>query len=148
MDFAAPTGRAIYASADGKIIYRGRKGGYGNTIEIRHNHGYKTLYGHLSKFKGGLRTGSNVKQGQLIGYVGSTGISSGPHLHFGLYKNGRAIDPLKIVKVETKGLSGNKLKEFQKIAKQNIITLQDAIKNKKNPIKFQEFNDTITQLHS
>lgn len=148
VDFAAPTGRAIYASSDGKIIYRGRKGGYGNTIEIRHNHGYKTLYGHLSKFKGGLRTGSYVKQGQLIGYVGSTGLSSGPHLHFGLYKNGRAIDPLKVVKVETKGLGGNKLKEFQKHAKQNIVRMQDAIKNKKNPIKLQEFNDTISQLQS
>ncbi len=146
VDFAAPTGRAIYASADGKIIYRGRKGGYGNTIEIRHKSGYKTLYGHLSKFKGGLRNGSYVKQGQLIGYVGSTGLSSGPHLHFGLYKNGRAINPLKIVKVETKGLAGNKLKAFKKYAQQNIQLMQEAIQNPKSPFKIEQFEQNQVSL--
>lgn len=148
VDFAAPTGRAIKASADGKITYRGRKGGYGKTIEIRHKSGYKTLYAHMSRYKGGLRRGSYVKQGQLIGYVGSTGLSTGPHLHFGLYKNGRAINPLKIVKVETKGLSGKKLRNFKDYAKKNINIMKQAIAKPSLPIKLEQFDGIYTQLKS
>ncbi|AXH15649.1 M23 family metallopeptidase [Malaciobacter mytili] len=97
-DFAAPKGRPIYAAGDGKIIFRGVKGGYGNVIIIDHKNGYRTLYAHQSRFKSGLKVGSYVSKGTHIGYVGNTGLSSGPHLHLGLYKNGRAIDPLQVIK--------------------------------------------------
>ena len=111
-DFAAPRGRNIYASAAGKIVFRGRKGGYGKVIEISHKNGYKTLYAHMKSFKGGLRRGSRVRQGTLIGYVGSTGRSTGPHLHFGLYKNRRAVNPLKVVRITKTKLRGKAKRRF------------------------------------
>lgn len=117
VDYAAPRGTKIYAAADGRITFRGRKGGYGNTIIIQHKDGLRTLYAHQHKFKGGLRSGSKVKKGQHIGYVGSTGLSSGPHLHLGLYRNGQAIDPLRIIKVTKSKLKGNEKKVFIEYAK-------------------------------
>ena len=106
-DFAAPRGRKIYAAADGKIEFKGRRGGYGNTIIINHQNGYKTLYAHQNGFNKRIKRGSRVKKGQHIGYVGSTGLSSGPHLHLGLYKNGKAVDPLKVIRrPKTSGLNG------------------------------------------
>jgi murein DD-endopeptidase MepM/ murein hydrolase activator NlpD len=96
-DFAAPKGRTIYAAGDGKIEFAGEKGGYGKAIIINHANGYKTLYGHQNSFAKGIKQGMSIKKGELIGYVGSTGLSSGPHLHFGLYKNGTAIDPLPVL---------------------------------------------------
>ncbi len=129
-DFAAPRGRKIYASGDGKIEFIGRRGGYGKTIIIRHPNGYKTLYAHQNKFRGGLKRGSRVKRGQHIGYVGSTGLSSGPHLHLGLYKNGRAVNPLKIIKKpDTIGLKGKRKRTFIANAKNTIKKLQNEIKN-------------------
>jgi murein DD-endopeptidase MepM/ murein hydrolase activator NlpD len=117
IDYAAPRGRAIYSAADGRIIFRGRKGGYGNVIKIAHKNGYVTLYAHQSRFKSGLKRGSKVRKGQLIGYVGTTGVSTGPHLHFGLYKNGRAIDPSRIIRVTKTKLKGNAKKKFLKHTK-------------------------------
>lgn len=95
VDYAAPTGTPIYAAADGKITYRARKGSYGNLIEIKHASGYTTRYAHMSKFKSGYRVGSTVRKGSVIGYVGTTGRSTGPHLHYELLKNGKHINPLK-----------------------------------------------------
>jgi len=117
VDYAAPTGRAIKATADGIITFRGRKGGYGNTIEIKHKGGYKSLYAHQSRFKGGLKRGSRVRQGQLIGYVGTSGRSTGPHLHFGLYKNGRAVNPRRVITYAKDTLKGKTKKEFLKYSK-------------------------------
>ena len=125
VDYAAPRGRKIYAAADGRITFRGRKGGYGNTIIIQHKNGLKTLYAHQYKFKGGLRRGSKVRKGQHIGYVGSTGLSSGPHLHLGLYRNGKAINPLKIIKVTKSKLKGKEKKVFINYAK----TMSNRLKN-------------------
>jgi len=96
-DFAAPTGRTIYAAGDGKIEFVGDKGGYGKTTIINHFNGYKTLYAHQNAFAKSIRQGQNIKKGELIGYVGNTGLSSGPHLHLGLYKNGAAINPLSVI---------------------------------------------------
>ncbi|RXJ79458.1 peptidoglycan DD-metalloendopeptidase family protein [Arcobacter sp. F2176] len=129
IDYAAPRGRAIHSAADGRIVFRGRKGGYGNVIEIVHKNGYKTLYAHQSRFKPGLRVGSRVKQGQTIGYVGTTGVSTGPHLHFGLYKNGRAINPAKIVRVTKTKLNGNAKKKFLKYTKALSKELEEKSKN-------------------
>ena len=94
IDFAAPTGTPIYAAGDGVITRRYFSSSYGNYISIRHTGTYSTAYAHLSRFRSGLRQGSHVKQGQVIGYVGSTGRSTGPHLHYEVLKNGTQINPL------------------------------------------------------
>jgi murein DD-endopeptidase MepM/ murein hydrolase activator NlpD len=114
VDFAAPTGRRIYSTADGKVIHKGRKGGYGHTIIVKHSNGYKSLYAHLSKYSSRIKVGSRIKQGTLLGYVGTSGRSTGPHLHFGLYKNGRAVDPLKVMRYSKKVLAGKEKKEYLK----------------------------------
>jgi murein DD-endopeptidase MepM/ murein hydrolase activator NlpD len=112
VDYAAPTGRKIWATANGKVIHRGRKGGYGHTVIIRHSGGYKSLYAHLSRYNKRIRVGSWVKQGDVIGYVGSSGRSTGPHLHFGLYKNGRAVNPAKVMSYSKKTLAGKQRKNI------------------------------------
>ncbi|MBN2963868.1 peptidoglycan DD-metalloendopeptidase family protein [Sulfurospirillum sp. T05] len=112
VDYAAPTGTPIVAAGEGRVTFVGTKGGYGKTVEIDHGHGYKTLYAHMNGYRKGIRRGSVVSKGQLIGYVGSTGISTGPHLHFGLYKDNRAINPNSVVKIEKDKLQGEKRKAF------------------------------------
>lgn len=112
IDYAAPRGTPIVAAGSGKIIFAGRTRGYGNLIKIRHSDGYMTLYAHQKSFRRGIRKGKYVKQGEVIGYVGTTGLSTGPHLHFGLYKNGRAINPARVVQVTTKQLGGKRRKAF------------------------------------
>ena len=92
MDFAAATGTDIYATGNGTVITTGWKQGYGNCIEINHGFGYLTLYGHLSAVK--CRVGQKVKRGEVIGLVGSTGKSTGPHLHYEVHKNGKVVNPL------------------------------------------------------
>ncbi len=109
-DFGARRGTPILAAADGKVIFSGWKGGYGKVIKIKHKDGYVTLYAHQSRLK--AKQGQHVSAGQVIGYVGSTGRSTGPHLHFGLYKNGRAINPMRLVKFSTGGLSGKAKRAF------------------------------------
>jgi murein DD-endopeptidase MepM/ murein hydrolase activator NlpD len=96
VDYAASTGTPIKATGDGRIVHFGRKGGYGNAIVVQHGQKYKTLYAHMSRFASGLRQGSNVSQGQIIGYVGMTGLATGPHLHYEFQVNGRHVDPLGI----------------------------------------------------
>jgi len=96
VDYAAKTGTPIKASGDGKIIFRGRKGGYGRTIIIQHGGRYSTLYAHMSRFKRGLTTGKHVRQGQIIGYVGQSGRATGPHLHYEFRVNGVHRNPLTI----------------------------------------------------
>ncbi len=130
VDFAAPTGRRVNATADGKIIHKGRKGGYGKTVMIRHKNGLKSLYAHLNSYNNKIRVGSYVKQGQFIGRVGTTGRSTGPHLHFGLYKNGRAVDPLKIISVTKTKLVGKKRKDFLKTVSAIKKELKDSLNNK------------------
>ncbi len=114
VDFGARRGTPVRAAGSGRVLFAGRKGGYGNTVIILHKNGYKTLYAHLSKFRRGIYRGRYVHQGQVIGYVGSTGLSTGPHLHFGLYKDERAINPLPLIKVAKSGLWGKKLRDFKK----------------------------------
>lgn len=92
IDFAAQVGTPIYATADGKVKEAGRHGGYGNVVIINHGYGYETLYGHMSRVK--TATGKQVKRGDIIGYVGSTGLSTGPHLHYEVHKDGEPIDPV------------------------------------------------------
>ncbi|WP_295485130.1 peptidoglycan DD-metalloendopeptidase family protein [uncultured Pseudomonas sp.] len=94
VDYAAPRGTPIKAAGDGRIELAGRRGGYGNTVIIAHGNSYKTLYGHMQGFAKGIKTGSSVKQGQIIGYIGTTGLSTGPHLHYEFQVNGVHVDPL------------------------------------------------------
>jgi murein DD-endopeptidase MepM/ murein hydrolase activator NlpD len=94
VDYAAPRGTPIKAAGDGRVTLAGRSGGYGNTVVIQHGQRYRTLYAHMNGFAKGVRTGSNVKQGQIIGYVGTTGLSTGPHLHYEFQVNGVHVDPL------------------------------------------------------
>ena len=112
MDFAAPRGTPIYAAGNGIIIKRGRKRGYGNYIRIRHNSTFSTAYAHLSRYKRGVRQGTRVRQGQIIGYVGSTGRSTGPHLHYEILKNNRRINPVKLKMPSGKRLTGKELARF------------------------------------
>jgi len=109
-DFGAKRGTPILSAADGKVIFSGRMGGYGKVIKIQHKDNYVTLYAHQSRLK--VKKGQWVKAGQIIGYVGSTGRSTGPHLHFGLYKNGRPINPMRMVKFSAEGLTGRGRRAF------------------------------------
>lgn len=111
VDLAAPKNTKIVASSSGVISFVGFKNGFGKTIKIKHNNGYETLYAHLNKYSN-IKVGDVVIQGDLIGYVGSTGLATGPHLHFAVYYNKRAIDPLEIVKKTKKITSKQEIKEF------------------------------------
>ncbi len=95
VDYAAPKGTPVFTIGDGKVIYKGYSGGGGNTVKVQHNSTYTTVYMHLSKY-GKINVGSFVKQGEVIGYVGSTGISTGAHLDFRVYENGKPINPLNL----------------------------------------------------
>ena len=95
-DFAAPTGTPIYAAGHGVVERASRYGGYGHYVRIRHAKGYKTAYAHMSRYGRGIRKGTRVRQGQIIGYVGSTGASTGPHLHYEVYRNGKALDVMRL----------------------------------------------------
>lgn len=111
IDFGAPYGAAIYAASEGTIAYAGRKGGYGNFVQINHGGGIATGYGHMSRIA--ARPGQRVRQGQIIGYVGSTGLSTGPHLHYELYRNGRQVNPLSVKFTQRAALEGNDLTRFR-----------------------------------
>ena len=112
-DFAAPKGTPIMASGDGIIVKAKWCGGGGNCVKIKHNSVYQTVYAHMSKFGRGIKKGVRVKQGQIIGYVGSTGLSTGPHLHYEVIENGRKINSQKLKLPSGKILKGNLRKMFE-----------------------------------
>ena len=112
VDFAAPTGTPIMAAGTGFIEKIGMNGGAGNYIKIKHINGYKTAYGHMSKFASGLKRGSKVTQGQTIGFVGSTGMSTGPHLHYEVIFNNKKINPMKMKLPSGRKLKGKILDDF------------------------------------
>ena len=115
LDFAAPTGTPIYASGNGVVTRIGRNSGYGKMIELRHANGYETLYAHLSRYAKGMKKGSRVEQGQTIGYVGSTGLSTGPHLHYEVHLQGKSLNPLSIDLPLGRTLEGIELTAFHKV---------------------------------
>jgi murein DD-endopeptidase MepM/ murein hydrolase activator NlpD len=114
VDWAAPTGTPILAAADGTVERVGRQGGYGNYIRIKHANGFATAYGHLSRYADSLKPGLQVKQGQVIGYVGSTGFSTGPHCHYEILVNNKFVNPMTIQVPRGLQLTGRMLAEFQK----------------------------------
>jgi len=112
-DFAAPKGTPVMASGDGQIIKAAWCGGGGNCVKIKHNQTYSTVYAHLSKFAAGIKKGTRVKQGRIIGYVGSTGLSTGPHLHYEVIENGKKINSQKLKLPSGKILKGKMRKLFE-----------------------------------
>ena len=118
VDFAASSGTPIYAAGNGTVAYAGRKGGYGNYVRIRHNGTYETAYAHMKGFAKGVRSGARVEQGQIIGYVGTTGNSTGPHLHYEVLMSGGQVNPLKIKMPSGRSLSGKELARFEVFRKE------------------------------
>jgi murein DD-endopeptidase MepM/ murein hydrolase activator NlpD len=114
VDYAAPEGTPVWAAADGKIVFRAEKGGAGNMVILRHDGGLKTLYMHLSRFAPGQAVGDDVKAKTVIGYVGQTGLATGPHLHFGMQKHGRYVDPTTIESVRVTGVAAGDRARFTK----------------------------------
>lgn len=123
VDYAAPAGTPVVAIGDGTVIMKEYKGGGGNTVKIKHNSTYTTAYLHLQGYAKGLKVGQRVQQGQLIGYVGSTGSSTGPHLDFRIWKNGTPIDPLKMVSPPAEPISNSQRQDFDS----TVVVLQQHL---------------------
>jgi murein DD-endopeptidase MepM/ murein hydrolase activator NlpD len=113
VDWAAPLGTPIYASGNGVIDKVGWESGYGKYVRVRHAHGYETAYGHMTAFARSTQPGARVRQGQVIGYVGSTGLSTGPHLHYEILVNGRFVDPLRLKLPRGRVLDGAMMASFE-----------------------------------
>jgi len=124
VDFAAPTGTPIFAAGNGIVEYVGRNGGYGKYIRIRHDGTYKTAYAHLNSYKKGIGNGVRVKQGDIIGYVGSTGRSTGPHLHYEIIVNGQQINPATLKLPSGRKLNEQQLIDFNLLVSQKNIELE------------------------
>ena len=114
VDWAAPPGTPIFASGNGTVVDAGWKGGYGRYVRLQHNNGYETGYGHMSGIARGIDKGARVRQGQVIGYVGSTGVSTGPHLHYEVLINAAFVDPMRVKLPRGKELNGSMLAEFKR----------------------------------
>ena len=125
VDYAAPTGTPVRSTSSGTISFIGNKGGYGKLIEIKHSEDYSTRYAHLSKFKSGLQLGYKVKQGETIGYVGQTGLATGPHLHYEFRVNGNHTNPLTVKLPDAKPISEKEKKEFLNHAIRVITRLDE-----------------------
>ncbi|MDQ7003909.1 MAG: peptidoglycan DD-metalloendopeptidase family protein [Ghiorsea sp.] len=124
VDYAAKTGTPIRAIGDGKIVYKGWKGGYGRFIEVRHNNGiHSTAYAHMSRYAKGMKRNKHVKQGQIIGYVGMSGLATGPHLHFEFRSRGRAVNPLKVKHKPAKPVPQGEINAFNLQAKAMMLIM-------------------------
>ena len=114
VDWAAPIGTPIFAAGNGVIIKAGWDSGYGRRIEIEHANGYVTTYNHMSGFARGSTEGARVRQGQVIGYLGQTGLATGPHLHYEVLVNGHFVDPMKVKLPRTREFDGHMLAAFKR----------------------------------
>lgn len=124
VDMAAPTGTRVKASGDATVDFVGQKGGYGNVIVLKHNNGVSTVYGHLSRFAAGLRRGAKVAQGEIIGFVGMTGVATGPHLHYEFLMNGQHRDPMKVALPKANTIDARNKAEFANISNQLTAQLR------------------------
>ena len=124
VDYAAPRGTSVRASGDGRVVFAGRNGGYGRTIILQHGSAYTTLYAHLSRFSKGVRPGKRVEQGQVIGYVGSTGLATGPHLHYEFRVRGVHRDPLKVRLPQAAPLAEGYMADFREKSKPLLAKLE------------------------
>ena len=141
VDYAARRGTPIVAAANGRIIYAARMGAYGKLIKIRHKDGYETRYAHMKSYRRGMKRGKRVKKGQTIGYVGTTGRSTGPHLHFELRKNGRAINPAKRIQLTTKKLKNKEKKAFIQLSKNYNESIRLHLENNTRFIKQKKIDN-------
>jgi murein DD-endopeptidase MepM/ murein hydrolase activator NlpD len=114
VDWAAPIGTPIFAAGNGAVIKAARESGYGNRVEIQHANGYVTTYNHLSGFAKGMTEGARVRQGQVVGFLGMTGLATGPHLHYEVIVNGHFVDPLRVKLARTRELDTRLLASFRK----------------------------------
>jgi len=141
-DFAAPTGTPILAAGDGTVVRAGPFSSFGNYVRIRHANGYETAYAHMSRFARGMRVGARVRQGQVIGYVGTTGRSTGPHLHYEVLRRGQQVNPMSLRVANGRNLTGRSLELFM-IERERINTLRQ-VRARENPS--QEAVATPTSL--
>ncbi|EIK52014.1 M24/M37 family peptidase [Stutzerimonas stutzeri TS44] len=125
VDYAAPHGTPIKSAGDGKVLLAGRKGGYGNTVIIQHGQRYRTLYAHMRGFAKGVRNGSTVKQGQIIGYIGTTGLSTGPHLHYEFQIDGAHVDPLGLKLPMADPIAKNEKQRFMALSQPLMARMDD-----------------------
>ncbi|CAM5462122.1 Peptidase M23 OS=Stutzerimonas stutzeri OX=316 GN=CXK95_13495 PE=4 SV=1 [Stutzerimonas stutzeri] len=125
VDYAAPHGTPIKSAGDGKVLLAGRKGGYGNTVIIQHGQRYRTLYAHMQGFAKGVKNGSTVKQGQIIGYIGTTGLSTGPHLHYEFQVDGAHVDPLGLKLPMADPIAKNEKQRFMALSQPLMARMDD-----------------------
>ncbi len=128
-DYAASVGTPIRSTGDGKVIFAGRQGGYGNLIVIQHGQGYETRYGHMNSFAKGISTGSRVSQGQVIGSVGKTGLASGPHLHYEFHVKGQVRNPVTVQLPQSMGIASNEKDRFNSATQTLVAQLQGSERN-------------------
>ena len=126
IDFGARAGTPVMAAGSGTVEFAGRNGGYGRYLRIRHNGRYKTAYAHLKAFRRGIRRGKRVTQGQIVAYVGSTGRSTGPHLHYEILVDGRRINPLRLKLPTGRKLKGSELAKFSDTRKRILTRFAEA----------------------
>jgi murein DD-endopeptidase MepM/ murein hydrolase activator NlpD len=126
IDYAAVSGTPVHAVGDGVVVRAGRAGGYGNLVEIRHSRGYTTRYGHLRAFASHLRRGMLVKQGDVIGYVGMTGLATGPHLHYEFRIDGRPVDPKSVKFITGDPVEGRYRSAFRQVVRAETLALDHA----------------------
>lgn len=136
-DFAAATGTPIQAAGDGVVAFAGRKGGYGNAVILHHGHNYSTLYGHMKRIRKGIRAGVRLSQGQIIGYVGQSGLATGPHLHYEFRVNGVPRDVLKVALPDAKPIDDRYLADFKdkavsRLARLAVITRTQLASNEES----------------
>ncbi|MDR0761499.1 MAG: peptidoglycan DD-metalloendopeptidase family protein [Campylobacteraceae bacterium] len=139
IDYAAPMNTPVKTAGDGKVTFAGTMNGYGKVVKIIHEGGYMTLYAHLNGFAKSLKSGKYVKKGELIAYVGNTGISTGPHLHFGLYKNNQPINPSSVIKVAKSALTGKEKTDFNEYIESMRGEIETARFNENSPAAFGNF---------
>ncbi|MFC3851301.1 M23 family metallopeptidase [Salinispirillum marinum] len=125
-DYAAPTGTPIRAAGDGRVVEARYNGGYGNVVVLQHGQGIRTLYAHMSRFGNGVRSGVNVRQGQIIGYVGTTGASTGPHLHYEFLVNGVHVNPVTVRLPDAQPVHSESREDYRQYAQTMMTHLQSA----------------------
>lgn len=126
-DYAAPTGTPIRSAGDGRVVHAGRKGGYGNTVIVRHGETYKTLYAHMHNIRNGIRRGSRVQQGQVIGYVGASGMATGPHLHYEFLVHGTHRNPVTVDLPKAKSIPEDQLEDFRAATRSLVARLEQHL---------------------
>ena len=119
VDLTAKYGSPIWSTGQGRVIFVGTKSGYGKTVVIQHNYKYKTIYAHMSRFAKDIHKGSKVKQGQIIGYVGTTGITTGPHLHYEFRVNNEPVNPMTVKIPRSPSLAKKEMPSFESLLEKN-----------------------------